>query len=45
MRVQQQEGEGDGASVESHTSTLCWLPVCAVQGPGIYPVPQLVSTT
>ena len=33
------------ASVESHTSTLHWLPVCPVQAPGIHPVPQLVMIT
>ena len=32
-------------SVESHTGILNWLPVCAVQAPGIDQVPLLVRTT
>ena len=32
-------------SVESHTGILNWLPICAVQAPGIDQVPLLVRTT
>ena len=33
------------SSVESHTGILRWLPVYAVQTPGIDQVPLLVKTT